>query len=70
MSYGQSQTRETIEKTVAINVGKEFKYINIVFEPYQSIMFKIAKNGAIKPIDIIFKPKPPVVRKDSAIQSQ
>ena len=61
---------ETIEKTIAINVGKEFKYTNIVFEPYQSIMLKIAKNGSIKPIDITFKPKSPVVKKDSNIQSQ
>jgi hypothetical protein len=60
MSYGQSFTADTIEKTIRINTGEKVFKVNQTFEPYQSLLYKISSNG-IEEIDIRFVPKTPEV---------
>jgi hypothetical protein len=61
MAYGQSQTNDTIEKIVRINTGRKVFKLNLKFEPYQSLLYKITNEG-IEEIDIRFVPKEPVKR--------
>jgi len=59
MPYGHSHTKEAIKKTIAINIGDSFKYTDLVFAPYKSILLHITKKGEIKNIDIKFVPQTP-----------
>jgi len=61
LEYGQSL--ETEIKTIPVNINYEGKSIdlNLVFEPYQSLMY-VLTGGKIEKIDIRFNPKIPVVK--------
>lgn len=59
MEYGQAFTKDTIEKVVRINNGKKVFKVNMSFEPYQSLLYKISQDS-IEQIDIRFMPKEPV----------
>jgi hypothetical protein len=59
MAYGQALTNDTIAKIVRINTGKKVFKLNLIFEPYQSLLYKITNEG-IEEIDIRYIPKVPV----------
>jgi len=62
IKYGQSLTKNNIEKAIIMNAfGKKYN-VNLVFNPYQSILMKITKDGKISSENIEFKPKEPEVR--------
>ncbi len=61
LEYGQSLESET--KTMKVNLnyrGKSYP-VDLVFEPYQSLMYKI-ESGKIEKLDIGFVPKTPIVK--------
>ncbi|MFH0888824.1 MAG: glycosyl hydrolase [Planctomycetota bacterium] len=60
LSYGQSFTRDTIERIVRIRTDNKYREIKLTFKPYQSILLKILPNGTIRFIDIEFKPVTPL----------
>jgi hypothetical protein len=61
LEYGQSFSTDTIQKKVTIQyLGKQIS-LDLRFEPYQSLLFKIV-SGEAQEIDISFIPKTPVVR--------
>jgi hypothetical protein len=61
LEYGQSLNTETLELMIGILYeGKEID-INLLFKPYQSLLYKI-ENGKAEQINITFIPKTPVVK--------
>ena len=61
LEYGQSLQNGTIEMKITINYrGKDYN-LDLVFEPYQSLLYKI-ENNKIKKIDIGFVPETPVFK--------
>ena len=61
MGYGQSLETETKHAQVNLNFGTKNYELDLTFEPYQSLLYKI-ENGKIEKIDIGFVPKTPVVK--------
>ncbi len=62
LEYGQSLNNKTFKNDITINYeGKTYK-LNLTFEPYQSLLYKI-KDSKIEQIDIQFVPKTPIVKK-------
>jgi hypothetical protein len=65
IGYGQSLDRETQKADIRISyLGKTF-VTELVFEPYQSLLFRI-DDGKIEKLDISFVPKEPVVKERGA----
>lgn len=61
LEYGQSLSEETKRINVQINLnGKSFP-VELIFEPYQSLLYEIT-GERIKKIDISFVPEKPVVK--------
>jgi hypothetical protein len=61
LEYGQSLNSETYKTTVRLNINGEDIILNLTFEPYQSLLFKI-ENGRVEQIDIKYTPPTPVVK--------
>ena len=61
MGYGQSFETENKHALVNLNFGAKKYELDLTFEPYQSLLYKI-ENGKIEKIDIGFVPKTPVVK--------
>jgi hypothetical protein len=61
MGYGQSLETETKHALANLNFGAKSYKLDLTFEPYQSLLYKI-ENGKIEKIDIGFIPKTPVVK--------
>jgi hypothetical protein len=62
LSYGQSYTEKTIEVPIHIHTNGKTKEFLLRFEPYQSILLHIDGDGLISPIDILFRPKTPLLQ--------
>jgi hypothetical protein len=61
VEYGQSLDHETKKMKVIVNyTGKKYD-LELSFEPYQSLLYKIER-GKIEKIDIRFVPKTPIVK--------
>jgi hypothetical protein len=61
LAYGQALNEETYKMQTAVNYRGKSIDLNLEFEPYQSLLFKI-ENGKAEQIDIEFIPKTPVVK--------
>jgi hypothetical protein len=61
LEYGQSLNSATYKTTVAINFQGKVTNLNLTFEPYQSLLYKI-ENGKAEYIDINYIPPTPVVK--------
>jgi len=61
MEYGQSLNMETEQIKININFQGNQIDLNLAFEPYQSLLFKIT-NSMVQELDISFIPKAPVVK--------
>ncbi len=59
--YGQALDEETIKITVTINFKRRSYSLDLIFDPYQSLLYKISGKKADK-IDISFVPVKPSVR--------
>lgn len=62
LEYGQAFETETKTLAVKLNYDKINYSLELVFEPYQSLLYKI-ENGKIEKINIEFIPKTPIVKK-------
>jgi hypothetical protein len=62
MDYGQSLETETKTLPVELNYENKKYTLDLVFEPYQSLLYKI-ENGKLEKINIEFIPKIPQVKK-------
>ncbi len=61
LEYGQSLTTEERRIDVTLDcMGKKIE-MNLVFKPYQSLLYKI-ENGEAESVDIEFIPKTPSVK--------
>lgn len=60
LNYGQSHQDSTIAQTVTLNFNGISRQIDLRFEPYQSLLLKMDKNGEIEFLDINFVPKTPI----------
>jgi hypothetical protein len=61
LEYGQSLNDETQQVVININYQRKQIEMDLVFEPYQSLLYKI-EHGKAEKIDIEFIPKTPVVK--------
>jgi len=61
LNYGQSLNTTDFEIDIAITFEKKPYDLNLVFKPYQSLLFKLQK-GKAEQIDIEFIPSTPVTR--------
>jgi hypothetical protein len=61
LEYGQALESETKILPVELNFGGIKYNLDLIFDPYQSLLYKIEK-GKIERIDIAFIPKTPVVK--------
>lgn len=59
---GQSYSNKNLSLPLTINYNGNQSKIDVLFEPYQSVMIKVSPAGKIKLLDISFRPKDPVVR--------
>jgi len=61
LEYGQSFNDQKEKLSIKINRDEKSIPVNLIFEPYQSVLFKIDKKGGVSLIDIDFVPKTPVI---------
>jgi hypothetical protein len=62
LDYGQSLCNITKKEAITINFNKNQYKLELIFEPYQSLLFKLS-NDKITKIDINFVPKTPIQKK-------
>lgn len=60
LAYGQSFQPESITQMITINFGGKSIPHELIFEPYQSILLVINRDGVVDLQDITFVPKSPV----------
>lgn len=60
IEYGQSLNSEKQTKEITINYNNNLIPLRLEFEPYQSLLVKISKEGKVNSEDISFTPKTPV----------
>ena len=61
VGYGQSFTEDIKEMTVRVNYANNKYYLDLCFEPYSSLLYKL-HNGKSEQIDISFIPSSPIKR--------
>ena len=59
MAYGQSFSEGTLDRTVTINFGSATREVTLRFEPNQSIMLRMSRDGEIGLLDLGFLPPAP-----------
>ena len=60
MPFGFSFCEETIRRKVTVRTASSAAEIELVFEPYQSLLFRLSAEGAIQPLDCRYCPPVPV----------
>ncbi|MGM0377841.1 MAG: glycosyl hydrolase, partial [Bacteroidota bacterium] len=61
VKYGQSYTKNSCELPVKINYKRDSFNLNLKFNPYTSLLYKI-ENDTLEKLDISFIPKEPVIK--------
>jgi len=61
VSYGQSFTEDTLEISVRVNYANNKYYLDLRFEPYASLLYKL-HDGKSEQINISFKPSAPEIK--------
>jgi hypothetical protein len=64
MAYGQSYCEGPIDRPVTIHFGEISREVTLRFEPYQSIMLRMSRDGELGVLDLGFAPDPPVRERD------
>lgn len=59
LKYGQSLSNQSVTENAKITFGGKTTEIKLIFEPYQSLLLKINKDGKSEFININFLPKTP-----------
>ncbi|MDD4646471.1 MAG: glycosyl hydrolase, partial [Bacteroidales bacterium] len=52
VKYGQADTSETLNRTIAVNLDKKSVDIQLTFRPYESILLEVSSNGTYKLIGL------------------
>jgi hypothetical protein len=60
LQYGQAYTESAVTHQVRINYHGHLVNGTLAFEPYQSVLLHVSKQGEIEPVSIAFFPSPPV----------
>ena len=60
MTYGQSYCDGPVDRRVVINFGEASREVMLRFEPYQSVMLRITRDGELGVLDLGFAPSPPL----------
>jgi len=60
MHYGQSLCRERMVRRVAVNFEGALYPLDLVFEPYQSIVVYVSRAEGVRFVDIGYRPHEPV----------
>jgi hypothetical protein len=59
MPFGFSYCEETIRQRVTVRAGLSAAEIELVFEPYQSLLFRLSAQGEIMPLNCRYCPPVP-----------
>jgi hypothetical protein len=59
MRYGQSFCDGAVERQVMLHYGEVSRQVTLRFEPYQSIMLRMSRDGEIGLLDLGYVPEPP-----------
>ena len=62
LKYGQSFMDREMTRRVTINANGRSTPLDLVFEPYQSLLVKVDKNGNSRFVDVTYVPRIPVVK--------
>jgi hypothetical protein len=60
MPYGFSYCGETVARRVTLRSDSASADAELVFEPYQSLLLRLAANGDVEFIDAAYRPWDPV----------
>ena len=59
MAYGQSYCDGPLDRRVVIHYGDASREVTLRFEPYQSIMLRVSKDGEVGVLDVGYVPETP-----------
>jgi hypothetical protein len=59
MAYGQSYCDGPVDRAVTIQYGEMSRQVTLRFEPYQSIMLRLTRDGEISVLDLGYTPEEP-----------
>ena len=59
MRYGQSLCRERVIRRITVNLEEVSHALDLVFEPYQSLMVRVSRSEGVRFVDIGFWPPEP-----------
>ena len=62
MRYGQSLCKDTLNRRVCLNFEETTYQIDLVFEPYQSLLTKVSFKNGLEFLNIAYKPPEPQLR--------
>jgi hypothetical protein len=60
MAYGQSFCDRPIERPLTIHFGEVSRQVTLRFEPYQSILLRLSRDGELGELDVGYQPEAPV----------
>jgi hypothetical protein len=63
LTYGQSYNEETYTIPIKINIPDKHLNVELIYNPYQSLLLEIDKSGNIKFIDVLYQPEIPEVKR-------
>ena len=61
LRYGQSLCRKRTTRRIAIDFGGASYKLDLVFEPYQSLLIRISRSDGVQFLDLAYRPPDPVV---------
>jgi hypothetical protein len=59
MRYGQSLCRERVIRRITVNFEEVSHALDLVFEPYQSLMVRVSRSEGVRFVDIRYRPPEP-----------
>jgi len=61
MQYGQSLCRERVIRRIAVDLEGDSHPLDLVFEPYQSLLVRVSKADGVQFVDIRYRPPEPTI---------
>jgi hypothetical protein len=60
MRYGQSRSRERLSRHVTLDFEETPWPLDLVFEPYQSLLVRISREEGAQFVDLAYRPPEPI----------
>jgi hypothetical protein len=57
MAYGQSHSEGPVERTVVLYYGEVSRRVTLTFQPYQSLMVRMSREGDVSILDLGYEPE-------------